>query len=126
MTEEQLATATEDEVKDFIRLILIKDGVIGIKDRYRFDMSGYETTTGECTINNMAILNKFAFLGLYDYTNFLFLDFYKGTPTLYFEYLYSGDGGLNSLKFSGYTTTEIIYEVLKVTVLSGKGTRRRN
>lgn len=56
------------------------------KEHLRFDMSGYEDNTGECTVSNMAILNRFADLGIYDYTSYLFLDFYEGTPTLYLRY----------------------------------------
>jgi hypothetical protein len=57
------------------------------KQHKRFKMSGYEAETGSCTIWNTSILNEFADLGIYDYTCYLFLDFYKGTPKLYLRYL---------------------------------------
>ena len=56
------------------------------KEHERFEMSGYESKKGECTLSNLSIVNKFADLGIYDYTYYLFLDFYKGTPTLYLKY----------------------------------------
>ncbi len=39
-------------------------------------MSGYESHQGECTLQNLNVLNKFADLGIYDYTAYLYLDFY--------------------------------------------------
>ena len=86
-------------------------------------MSGYETETGKCTVDNLAILNLFADLGIYDYTSYLFLDFYKGTPTLYLKYFHDEDNF--EFDYSGYRTTDIIYEVFLKTILSNKPTRRR-
>lgn len=119
-----LKEMTKNEVLDFIRLVLIKEGATSLEDHYRFEMSGYESKTGECTLHNQLVLNKFAFLGIYDYTTFLFLDFYKGTPTLYFEYFHDT---LNTqrIDYSGDSTSEIIYDILLLTVLSDKPTRRR-
>ena len=45
-----------------------------IKEHRRFEMSGFETQTGWCTVFNNDILNKFADLGIYNYTSYLFLD----------------------------------------------------
>lgn len=87
-------------------------------------MSGYESKIGSCTLHNQSVLNTFAHLGLYDYTNYLFLDFHKGTPTLYMQY-FNGKENLE-LDFNGYGTVEIIYEVLIRTILSDKIKRRRN
>lgn len=98
------------------------------KQHYRFEMSGYDIgETGFCTTHNMNILNKFAYLGIYDYTEFLFLDFYKGSPMIYLkywkgEYLEIGESG----DLSGMTTSEIIYKIFELTILSGKNTRRRD
>jgi hypothetical protein len=103
-----------------IRFYLTEEG-----ERKRFDMSGYDSEkTGDSTTKNMDVLNTFAFLGIYDYTHYLFLDFYKGTPTLYMRYF--NDSEDLAFEFSGYTTSEIIYEVFLRTILSGKPTRRRN
>lgn len=124
MEVEKLKLMPENHILDFIRLILIKPGATSLKDHYRFEMSGYESKTGECTIHNLSVLNKFAYLGIYDYTTFLFLDFYKGTATLYLEYFW--DNVVQRIEYSGYGTTEIIYKILKLTVLSGNATRRRN
>ncbi len=95
-----------------------------LKDDAKFEMSGYEEITGECTRHNLNILDIFAEFGIYDYTSYLFLDFYKGSPVLYLKYFYENE----NLEFdlSGYGTTEIIYKILKATVLSGKKQRRRN
>jgi hypothetical protein len=89
----------------------------------RFEMSGYEDKKGECTKFNMAIVNEFADLGIYDYTTYLFLDFHKGTPTLYLQYFHSQD----SLEFSlgGYGTVELIYEIFEKTIFTDYQTRRR-
>lgn len=133
---EFLTSASEAEVKNFIREILAFPDIItqsirrhhvegDKKEHYRFDMSGYDSDgRGSCTVNNLEILNKFAFLGIYDYTHYLFLDFYKGDVRLYFKYW----NGHDDFEFdlSGYGTTRIIYYVFKATILSSKPTRRRS
>lgn len=100
MTVEELKTKTETEIMDFIRYRLSFDefikGSFPYKDETknvhkRFDMSGYECKTGGCTLWNNSILNEFADLGIYDYTSYLFLDFYKGTPTLYLKYFHENE-----------------------------------
>lgn len=93
-------------------------------EHLRFDMSGYESENGKCTIDNQFILNKFAYLGIYDYTDYLFLDFYKGCGTLYYKYFSTDEN--KEENFGGYGTTEIIYEIFKRTILTDKYTRRRN
>lgn len=94
------------------------------REHRRFDMSGYDGATGDCTVKNQNILNEFAALGIYDYTEYLFLDFYKGTPTLYLKYW--GDDQNIEESFTGLGTTEIIYEVFQRTIFSERGTRRRH
>ena len=42
-----------------------------MKEHRRFEMSGFETQTGWCTVFNNDILNKFADLGIYNYTSYL-------------------------------------------------------
>lgn len=134
MTVETLKQKTKEEIYEFIRERLAFNNDISEQLRYvnteafkkehkRFDMSGYETETGKCTVDNLAILNLFADLGIYNYTSYLFLDFYKGTPTLYLKYKCSEDN--LEFDYSGYGTTDIIYEVFLKTILSNKQTRRR-
>ena len=125
---ETLKTMEESEIKEFIRERLTKDG-----ERLRFEMSGYDSSDipnslyekGSCTLHNQKILNVFAYLGLYDYTNFLFLDFYKGGSRLYFKYWCDDELFINDDFTNGATTTEIIYEIFKLTILSNRDTRRR-
>jgi hypothetical protein len=135
MTPEELKNLSKEQAMDFIRERLtlqpgtLKDQGIhhskpGAEGRLRFEMSGYESYTGECTLSNMEALNRFADLGLYDYTTYLFLDFHKGAPTLYLSYFW--DEEPLDFNFSGMGTREIIYEILLLTVLSGKPARRRN
>ena len=87
-------------------------------------MSGYESITGQCTLWNNSVLNTFADLGIYDYTSYLFLDFYKGSPTLYLKYFYENEN-LEFNEWSGYGTIEIIYEIFELTIFSNKDKRRR-
>lgn len=122
---ETMDELTKEATLDFIRMILLKDESTDIKDHYRFEMSGYENLTGQCTIHNIFVLNKFAHLGIYDFTNFLSLDFYKGSVCLYFEYFGDFDN-VQKVDLSGYGTTEIIYQILLRTVYSGKPKRRRS
>lgn len=134
MTASELRTKSKDEVKAFIRKRLSFSKKILDQLRYvskeefqnehrRFEMSGYESQTGECTLHNISIINEFADLGIYDYTTYLFLDFYKGSPTLYMQYFRENE----NLKFEydGYSTTDIIYEIFEKTIFSDKTTRRR-
>ena len=119
-----LREMTAEQVCAYIRGALTSNGIRG-----RFNMSGYDSVfaKGSCTLENQAILNKFAHLGLYDYTRFLFLDFYKGDGTVYYSYW--GDSNLPHQELSnlgGETTTNIIYKILQVTVLSGRTPRRRS
>ena len=111
-----LKQMTKEEVFNFIRQRLSfskelqeqfrhvnKDDLA--KEHRRFEMSGNESKTGQCTIFNTAILNEFADLGIYDYTSYLFLDFHNGTPTVYLKY-FSENENLE-YSFTGYTTTEM-------------------
>ena len=134
MTAETLRTKTKEEVVEFIRQRLsfnnlsfhlrYVDKETFKKEHRRFEMSGYEGETGQSTVENLTILNLFADLGIYDYTNYLFLDFYKGCGTLYLQYF--GEGDNLEVDFCGYGTTEIIYEVFQKTIFSDKHKRRRN
>lgn len=133
MTTEQLKTKSKEQVHAFIKEKLAFKGVSEhlrycneeIKAEHRrFEMSGYEKERGHCTLNTQAILNEFAYLGIYDYTEYLFLDFHKGCGTLYLKY-WGGDENLE-IDYSGYGTTEIIYRILGLTIFSGRATRRRD
>ena len=118
-----LKQMTKEEVFNFIRQRLSfskelqeqfrhvnKDDLA--KEHRRFEMSGNESKTGQCTIFNTAILNEFADLGIYDYTSYLFLDFSENENLEY--------------SFTGYTTTEIIFAILELTIFSGKPKRNRS
>ena len=124
MNKEILKLKTVDEKYNFIRLRLSSKEYA--KERRRFDMSGYDNKTGSCTVSNINILNEFADLGIYDYTHYLFLDFHKGTGTIYC--LYWGDSSEKNIRrdVSGLGTTDIIYEIFQLTIFSGKDERRRN
>lgn len=135
MTAEELKKMPKEKVLDFIRERLRLDSELidtlrnidseQLKNQHkRFDMSGYESQTGKCTIWNLSILNEFADLGIYDFTSYLFLDFYKGTPTIYLKY-FNENENLEIDDISGYGTTEIIYKIFQLTIFSDKGKRRR-
>ncbi len=135
MNTEALKTQTKEEVLSFIRKRLSFDKKIQSQlrkvdenefasEHRRFNMTGYESQKGECTLSNLAIVNEFADLGIYDYTNYLFLDFYKGVGTLYFQYF--GEDQNQTLELAGCGTTEIIYTIFKKTIFSNKSTRRRS
>lgn len=135
MTVKTLQLIPKKEVIDYIRKRLAFDENFEKQLRHipceairnehrRFEMSGYEKETGQCTINNLAILNVFADLGIYDFTHYLVLDFYKGQATLYLKYF--NDTTNSEFELSGYGTTEIIYEIFLKTIFSNKPKRRRN
>ena len=136
MTTEELKSKSKNEVMNFIRQRLSFNENVKSSMRYlesdqiekqhkRFEMSGYESKTGECTVWNTSLLNEFADLGIYDYTSYLFLDFYKGMPTLYLKYFQRNED-LEFDEWSGFGTTEIIYEIFQLTILSDKRKRRRD
>lgn len=133
-TAEMLKRKSKEDVFNFIRKRLAFDEHLVSQVRHvdpnkmkkehrRFEMSGYESRKGECTVSNISILNEFADLGIYDYTDYLFLDFYKGTPTLYLKYFQSDQRIEENL--SGYGTVELIYTIFEKTIFTDKTTRRR-
>lgn len=113
--------AFDSSVVDSMRNI---DKDILEKEHKRFNMSGYENQTGDCTIYNLSLLNLFADLGIYDYTDYLFLDFYKGMGTVYMKYFNTEEN--IEIDLSGYGTVYIIYKIFQVTIFSGEPTRRRS
>jgi len=140
-TVEELRSRGKKEVLDYIRCRLAI-GMESTIEHKRFNMSGYNngenkrcntleskkgSGVGSCTLSNLEVLNTFADLGIYDYTTYLFLDFFKGTPTLYFQYFDDWANIENHKKeFSGWGTIEIIYEIFLVTIFSDEKTRRRD
>ena len=94
------------------------------KEHRRFDMTGYDNgDVGSCTTHNQGILNTFAHLGIYDYTKYLCIDFYKGHGELHFRYWDSEDDV--TYEFDNIGTVEIIYEIFELTIFSDKPKRRR-
>ena len=96
------------------------------KQHYRFDMTGYDASENDasenCTVHNLFVLNKFAFLGIYNYTQFLTIDFYKGNGTLYFKYWNQDE--VSEVDLSGLGTCEIIYKIFELTIFTNKLQRR--
>ena len=135
MTEEQsnyikvIKTMKRSVAIGFIRACLTSDD----GEKLKFNMSGYDSfdasdslsKMGSCTVHNQKVLNVFAYLGLYDYTDFLFLDFYKGGSRLYFKYWNEDELYIDEDFANGYSTSEIIYKIFTLTILSDKKTRRR-
>lgn len=135
MNRDELKSMPKEQVLTFIRDRLAFGSSVASSIRHvdheafkrehkRFEMSGYESRTGECMLHNLDVLNSFADLGIYDYTEYLFLDFYKGCGTLYLKYF----GGHENLEFqlSGSGTVDFIYEIFKATIFSSRATRRRS
>lgn len=131
---EILKVKSKDDIFDFIRKklefdeeVLYQIQLFDLKAKYklhkRFDMSGYEYTKGTQVKTVNSILQEFAYLGIYDYTKYLNLDFHKGCGTLYLKYFDSETN--EEFNLNGYGTVEIIYEIFKRTILSDKKTRRR-
>jgi len=127
--QELYTQGEKEQIKNFIRFVLsntsnvkytLDMGYKLIRDGARFNMSGY----GEkVTTENLNILNRFDYVGIYDYTRFLTVDFYKGQGVIIYQYW--PDGLLGHHHVSGETTTDIIYNVLELTIFSGNETRRR-
>lgn len=133
-TAEMLKKQSKEDVLTFIRKRLAFDEDIVNQLRYidsnglnkehrRFEMSGYESNKGECTLHNLSILNEFADIGIYDYTSYLFLDFYKGQGILYLKYFNTNEN--LEYEFGGDGTAEIIYKIFELTIFSNINTRRR-
>ena len=126
---EFLKTATKTDIKDWIRYKLtVRDSYGGRPDmikgyRRRFEFSGYENKTGDCTLHNLSVLNTFAYLGIYDYTDFIFLDFYKGSVDLHYKFFQSKEYICEDL--TGYGTVDIIFFILNITIFSNNRERRR-
>ena len=129
MTQEELKKMPMSEVKNFIRHTLsfknvyphLSDDIRHMdaeqieKEHLRFEMSGLDI---DSVSRNMNILNRFEYLGIYDCVDCLFLKFHKGTPRVTIQYRY--DDECHWYEFPGFTTTEIIYEIFKLTIFGKK------
>jgi len=126
MTIETLRTLSKNEVKKFIRERLafneIADQVRYVdrdvfkKEHRRFNMTGYDDIQGETSMFNKAIIDEFVDLGIYDYTEELYLNFNKGHGTLHLKYF--DDNKNQEIELGGDGTTEIIYRIFEKTVFS--------
>ena len=89
-----------------------------------FEMSGYDSKKpGDCHKYNQYILSLFSDLDLARNMKLMYLDFYKGIGT--FQYIYWNDDKLQEVSLAGYTTTEIIYIIIKICIIDNPATRRR-
>ena len=89
-----------------------------------FNMSGYDSKkAGDCHKYNQYILSLFSDLDLARNMKLMYLDFYKGIGT--FQYIYWNDDKLQEVSLAGYTTTEIIYIIIKICIIDNPATRRR-
>ena len=89
-----------------------------------FNMSGYDSKkAGDCHKYNQYILSLFSDLDLARNMKLMYLDFYKGAGT--FQYIYWNDDKLQEVSLAGYTTTEIIYIIIKICIIDNPASRRR-
>lgn len=128
----ELREMSKPEVLSYIR------GILDAGRRVRFEMSGYNYENSESGFNlekdvcvsvyNQRIIDRFAFLGIYDYFVFLHIDFYKGIGELYFRLW--GDshniGSCDEDDFGGWSTADIICYIFELSILSNNKTRRRD
>jgi len=117
MEANELKSKTVEEVYSFIRQRL------GTR---RFEMSGYDSGKNEtCTVFNISLLNEFADLGIYNYTAYLFVDFYKGSGTIYLKYFQDLEDKNYEVDVAGWKTVEIMYHIFELTIFSDRTKRRR-
>ena len=89
-----------------------------------FNMSGYDSKkAGDCHKYNQYILSLFSDLDLARNMKLMYLDFYKGNGT--FQYIYWNDNKLQEVSLGGFTTTEIIYIIIKICIIDNPASRRR-
>ena len=128
----ELREMSKPEVLSYIR------GILDAGRRVRFEMSGYNYESAGSGFNlekdicvsvyNQRIIDRFAFLGIYDYFQFLHIDFYKGTGELYFRFFdrsYHG-GNCEEEEFGGWSSAYIIYYIFEISILSNHNRRRRD
>lgn len=146
----ELKEMTDKELYKFIRERLsIKNNIEWMRFNYfrlsesrhglGFEMSGYDNGDdcknnnlhGTCEIYNRHLLDIFSDIGIYDYTKFLDLDFYKGSGflhyKLFYDYKYNEPFNVHKIiDFGNESTSTIIFNILKLTVLSDNEERRRS
>ena len=106
-------------IEDFIREVRTITEDNGERKKLSFKMSGDTTDIH----HNQSILNLFEPYGIYDYTDCLSLNFYKGNGTLFVKYY--RDFGFEVLEgLSGLTTSEIIFRIFELTIFTNRATRR--
>jgi len=126
----------ESEIKRWIRdtldlnknVELFKNGdqvhISDSRSGLRFNMSGYDSkNAGDCHKYNQYIISLFSDLDLARNMKIMYLDFYKGIGT--FQYIYWNDDTLQEVSLAGATTTEIIYNIIKICIIDNPTSRRR-
>lgn len=88
-------------------------------NRLRFEMHVEYDEVSEDVEKNQFIIDLFKHLGIYNYTSNFSLKFHKGCPIITYQY-YSEYDTIENDQLGGYTTSEIIYEIFKLTIFSGK------
>ena len=127
----QLSKLNGEEVLNYIRNVLVKNTPpyqfteqddeyeLREKSRLRFDMGVLFDEVSECVEKNQFIIDLFKYLGIYDYTSSFSLKFHKGCPILNYVY-YNEFFEHENDELGGHTTSEIIYEIFKLTIFSGR------
>lgn len=113
----------KEEKLKLITMQLIKEKLTTNDEVLRFKIT--ENHYENHIVHNMNVLNKFAYLGIYNYTKYLFLDFYEGYAKVYFQYFFEDKP--KEIKFDCFSyneeitnTDEIIYKIFELTILSDK------
>jgi hypothetical protein len=134
-----LSKLNEEEVLNFIRDVLVKntppyqitesaefedeDGdeywELREKSRLRFDMGVLFDEVSKGVEKNQFIIDLFKNLGIYNYTSKFSLKFHKGCPFINYVYYNEFLEHENDV-LGGYTTSELIYEIFKLTIFSGR------
>lgn len=143
-----MKTSNVSDYKSLEEPVLTRSQIRSILGNKRFNMSGYDNNSGgrgkrgNCVVHNQDVLNTFASFGIYEYVEYLYLDFYKGAVNIHYKYwredlgeqflleannynLHSNVGRVYD-GLGGWTTSAIIQKVLELTIHSGKKTRRVN
>lgn len=136
LNEKTIKTANPSEIVAMIRdKLSISENSRYIKNHHNrcsfsqtreglaFNFSGYDGNKADnCASHNLYILELFSGLGIYSYHDALTLTSWKGCIDIIT--IYNGEVK-DFIELGGYTTTDIIYEILKLTTLSGGSVKRR-
>jgi len=134
----QLSKMKEEDILNYIREVLTKNNAPyqimttdefmdddqyyedkRDKNRLRFDMGVLFDEVSKGVEKNQFIIDLFKNLGIYNYTSKFSLKFHKGCPFINYVY-YNEFFEQENDKLCGYTTSEIIYEIFKLTIFSGR------